>query len=399
MRTDFAAQLRRHRSERGVTQQTAARGMGVERATLTQWESGRHLPSPEKVRVIDDYYGAGGVLTALAEAARTGTAAQPLPRLLLLTNVFAAVGRGLVRHLIADAAGRPLGWCHNLGTGTTPTPLSTSYVIRTLLLLDEAAVDLGPVISRVKERQVGGGWSNRIDGPPRPEVTAVVVDALSRLGADADLAAAWHSLESSIDTVARERPYVLTTVLETAVRIRPDSPFVTRLIDDLLVARKDCGHVLLWPATAAPGIARVEASLVHTARAVTVLKAAQAAVDRPDVDEAVGQAVEWIVARDRADDGVTEILRDPDSRRLDVPINHFTSPWVLRALAGSEGVPGPRVQAALTMLWDSYSPIDGLWAWTHDGTLPTWMTYDAIAALRVAALASFRTPITATPGE
>jgi hypothetical protein len=117
------------------------------------------------------------------------------------------------------------------------------------------------------------------------------------------------------------------------------------------------------------------------------------------VDEAVGQAVEWIVARDRADDGVTEILRDPDSRRLDVPINHFTSPWVLRALAGSEGVPGPRVQAALTMLWDSYSPIDGLWAWTHDGTLPTWMTYDAIAALRVAALASFRTPITATPGE
>ncbi len=36
------------------------------------------------------------------------------------------------------------------------------------------------------------------------------------------------------------------------------------------------------------------------------------------------------------------------------------------------------------MLWDSYSPMDGLWAWTHDGTLPTWMTYDAIAALRVA---------------
>lgn len=398
-RADFVAELRRRRSEHGLTQQAAAKGMRVQRVTLTQWESGRHLPSSEKAREVDEFFGAGGTLAALAEAARTGSPARPVRRPQTLADVFRAVGSGLLRHLIRDTAGKPLGWCHSLGRGTIATPLSTAYCIRTLLLLDDTDVDLHLLAQEVSKRQSGGGWANRAPGDPRPEVTAVVLDAISQLGAGANLDGAWRFLESSIDA-GRDRPYVLCAVLETVVRHRPASPLATRLVDDLLAARMEFDRVLLWPANAGADPARVEASLAHTARAVTMLRAAQVTMNRPDVEDAIDQALQWIVARDREDDGTTEILRiERDRRALDVPINHFTSAWVLRALAGSDGVPGPRIQSALATLWGSYSPQDGLWVWLHDGQLPSWMTFDAVAALRTIAIASFPTPIASSPED
>ena len=53
----------------------------------------------------------------------------------------------------------------------------------------------------------------------------------------------------------------------------------------------------------------------------------------------------------------------------------------------------PRVDSALDVLWECYSPSDGLWVWRSDGQLPVWMSYDAVKALRALALATLSTPV------
>lgn len=398
-RADFGAELKRRRVEQHLTQEAAARGLGVQRATLTQWESGRHLPSPEKTTEVDHYFGAAGALVALVEAARAGGGAGPARRILPLSAVFSGVGRALLRHVAYDDNGRPLGWSRNLSRRTNPTPLSTAYGIRTLQMLDQVPVDLGSLARAVLDARTGAAWASRSSPVPRPEATAVVLDALCTLGLNAEVEDEWRWLEDAIHGVARLRPYIIATVLEAAARHRTESSFVPRLVDDLLATRKDFGSAWVWPATAAPDVVRIQPSLVHTARAVTALRLARPALDRADIDDAIDQAVEWIVGRSsHEDERWTEIIRpDPDRHDLDVPVSHFTSAWVIRALAGLDGVPAPRMHAALAWLWDSYSAPDGLWAWKTDGQLPVWLTHDATAALWSLALASFATPLPAPP--
>ncbi|HVL84647.1 MAG TPA: helix-turn-helix transcriptional regulator [Pseudonocardia sp.] len=399
-RQAFGEELRRRRTARKMTQGVAARGLGVQRATLTQWESGTHLPSAEKVRAADDYFGARGALIALADAARTGAAPHAAPRKLTLDEVFIAVGRTLRARLQPAEGDRPPGWCHDLAQRATPTPLSTAYGIRTLLMLDGPGVDLRPLARFIWHRHGEGGWVIRHAGPPRPEATAAMVDALTRVALDVDLDDAWCGLERSVDDHARAHPFVLCVVLETAARFRPTEPFTAQLVDHLLAARRRFDDAELWPANATVDPRRIEPSMVHTARAVAALRAAQHQLHRDDVAEAVDQAVRWITDTEQ-DDGVTEVLRpDPANRSADVPINHFTAAWVVRALAGHPGVPGPRMNAALQRLWDSYLPDDALWGWKHDGQIPLWMAHDAVAALRAAALAGFPTPVVVpTAGE
>jgi DNA-binding XRE family transcriptional regulator len=45
--------------------------VGVSRANLTQWETGRYLPSVENARLLDDHFRAANALVQLAEAARS----------------------------------------------------------------------------------------------------------------------------------------------------------------------------------------------------------------------------------------------------------------------------------------------------------------------------------------
>lgn len=406
----LSAELRRLRFQKQVSQKVVAEELRVRRETVTQWESGRFPPAMDKVRKLDDYYGADGALVALADADRWA-AAEPATvvattmvgpeRGLSLADAFEAIGRALVRGIVTDPDdAHCVGWSHSVGRGSKPTPWSTAIGIRTLQLLDRADVDLELMARTVGGRQRHGGWSNRELDVPRPEVTALVLDALSCVGGGgADLEAAWTWLRTSINPEDRERPYVLSTVLECVARLRPDSPLVRGLVDDLLAARAPYPEGPLWSANPA-AVGLVEPSIVHTARAVVALRSARAAAERDDVVDAVGRAVQWIVDSDRGDDGVTEVLRiDPRRRALDVPIDHFTSAFVVRALAGSDGVPPSRLAAALTTLWDSYVPAEGLWAWKHDGRLPVWMTYDSVSALRAHCLASVSSPITPTSGD
>jgi transcriptional regulator with XRE-family HTH domain len=420
---NFASELRRLREERQLTQEALARLLKVKRATLTQWESARFRPARTKVVALDEHLGANGTLIALDEAERTGaepphldgtSRADGQEQYVPLSEVFAKAGDRLVTAIVrhpGEDPGSPenVGWTHNIGgRGRKPTPWSTAFGISTLLSLDRADVDFGELATSLARRQVGGGWSNRELTVPRPEVTAAVLDALSRIGpgrsdeAVADLPAAWAWLETSLDAVERGRPYVLSAVLEAVVRLRPDSSFVGTLVRALLEARREFGGVPLWPADATADARLLEASLTHTARAVVALRCVHERAATPELDDAIGRATEWIVSWPRGDDGVTEVLRDernPDSRGLDVPINHFTAAWVVRALLGTDSAPTGRMQVALDMLWDAYELAEGLWIWRLDGRLPVWMTHDALLALRSVALAGYATPFPTSPPE
>lgn len=394
--TSFGEQIRARRQELGMTQDDVAGQIRVSRATLAQWEGNRHRPSPENVRKLDEVFGARGDLIARREQSDDEQPDQIAPAL-FLSDVFAGVADALIDQLV-EIDGRPAGWSHELG-GPEPTPLSTAYVLRTLQMLDDARVDLHALADGILDRRQAGGWTNRPTAdkepdPPRPEVTGVILGTLFRLGRLADVDGELHALGALIDDYARTRPYILSVALEAVLTIRPDDPLATELIGLLLKARKQHEGRLLWTVRTDSPRQRVQPSLAHTARAAAVLRLAQRHRATDEIDGAVRDAIDWIVARDKDDDGTMEILRpEPDNRAADTPINHFTAAWVLRTLAGIEGVTAQRRAAAEAVVWSCYSPEDQLWTWRDVGSLPSWMTHDAVAALRLSSLTSTVTPV------
>ncbi|WP_214407789.1 helix-turn-helix transcriptional regulator [Pseudonocardia lacus] len=412
MASDLAVELRRLRTSRNLTQQAVADAVGVQRATVTQWEQGRFPPAPDRLRRLAEYFQAGDGLIALAglsavepvapPALKRITTPEPLEWRESSTSSLRRVFDVLADRLVASITREPsrssgperVGWPQSIGRVHRPSPWSTALAARTLLLLDRADVDYPAIAATLADRQHRAGWSNRSLDVPRPEVTAIVLATLSRIGAaGADLDAAWTWLagiasDDPNGAADRGRPFVLSVVLENAAPLRPESPVVADLVRLLLDTRLELGGQQAWVSTPRA----VEPSVVHTARAVAALRSATAFADAPEVVDAVGRAVEWLAGESK-DDGVTEILRiNPDDRGLDVPVDHFTAAHVLRALIGQPGVRPARLESALTTLWDSYLPAEGLWAWKHDGRLPVWMNYDAVVALRTAALAGFSVP-------
>src|SRR3954463_4333910 len=111
---DVGAELRRLRKAAGQTQADVARIVGVSRANLTQWETGRYLPSAENARLLDDHFRVANALVEMAEAARTPTAATGgvLTTGGSLLEVFRRAGTSLAEELIRDADGRAVGWRH-----------------------------------------------------------------------------------------------------------------------------------------------------------------------------------------------------------------------------------------------------------------------------------------------
>jgi hypothetical protein len=293
-----------------------------------------------------------------------------------------------VRHLIVDEQGNPTGWRHNLQQHQEQTALSTAYGIKAMLLVGEPHVDLHALEASLRSmRRPHGGWFSRSQGQPRPEVTSTVLDALFRIGTPLSVDEAVSLLEDLLDDFSRTRPFILSSVLQTVIRLRPDSSFAHMVIDSLLATRQDFDGVLLWPEKAEAGLVKPDASLVHTARAVVALQAALDTHDRADLHDAVATALDWITNRPGDDDGVTEQLAYPNkSGQSQLAIRHFTSAWVTQALAQSTSVPADRTRRALRTLFERYVPDTGLWAWGN-GDLPIWMTHDAVAALRCASLA------------
>jgi hypothetical protein len=106
----------------------------------------------------------------------------------------------------------------------------------------------------------------------------------------------------------------------------------------------------------------------------------------------VDQAVVWLLGpRDltHASEVIERQLAEKAARPEKVYVRHFTAAWVVKALV-SAGIPAthPSVSHAMTQIWNSYSgDPGGLWRWGN-GELPIWMTFDAVDALRMAALAT-----------
>jgi DNA-binding XRE family transcriptional regulator len=399
---DFGRELKRIRHQCGETQEQSATAIGVSRANLTQWETGKYLPSAQNARQLDDHFRSGNALVNLAETARSlrgpGTApvakanfAAQRPSLL---HVFHQVGRGLVEHVVRDEQGRPTGWRHNLNQQQQRTALGTAYGIRTMLVVGEPYVDLDALTaSLLGMRSADGEWRGR-SGISRTEITAGVLDALFRIGSPLTLDEALDLSERSLDPFSRTRSYLLATVLQTVVRLRPDAPLALGLIDDLLAARLD--GTPLWPEKNEAGLVRPEPSVAHTARAVVVLQEAlRYHEERNDIQEAVGKATQWLTDQVHRDDGVIEelIRPRPDGHgKTRVMIRHFTSAWVVQALAAMPQVPLSRLHRALRKLWERYDAELGLWAWGN-GDVPIWMTLDAVTALNAATRAVSEPPL------
>jgi transcriptional regulator with XRE-family HTH domain len=385
------AELRRLRKAAGQTQADVARIVGVSRANLTQWETGRYLPSAENARLLDDYFRAANSLVELAEAARSPApaAVRVLTTGGSLLEVFRRAGTSLAEELIRDGNGRAVGWRHNLQKRGKHTTLATAYGISAMVVVGEPYIDLHAVAKDLYDRRSDFGWQGRSEGR-RPEVTAAVVGALYQASTILSAEEGLTHLEHSLDDRARTRPFLLSAALRTSVRLGPDAPLTRRLTDDLLAARLDFGGVRLWGEKKEEGLVAPEPSTAHTARAVVALREVlRSGQGSDEVREAAEVGTRWLVERIHPDDGVSEDLALPQpGGRPDVrvTIKHFTSAWVLQALAEAPQVPVARLSRVLNSLWERYEPSRGLWAW-GSGDLPIWMTLDAVTALRAVALA------------
>ncbi|TNC22926.1 helix-turn-helix domain-containing protein [Amycolatopsis alkalitolerans] len=391
-------ELKRLRREAGETQAQTAAIVGVARANLAQWETGKHLPSPQNARQLDTHFGTANALVELVEAARSPRDwERPVITPTVVTSdslgsVFLRVGRSLAHHLVTGEDGRPIGWRHNLQQSKHPTALSTAYGLSAMVLVGEPYIDLQALAeSLLSMRAHDGGWQGR-SGSPRPEITAAVIDALFRVGTSMPVDQALNLIADSFVPDSAARPYLLSTTVHTVARLRPDGALADRLVDELLAARLDFpGKGKLWPEKNEPGLVAPEASVAHTARAVCALNDfRRRRDDRPEVEDAVEEAVRWLVSRQHPDDGVYEELirpRPDGNGTTRVLIRHFTAAWVSQALATSPHFPLARMQKALDVLWKRYDRDNGLWAW-GSGDLPIWMTLDAVAALREAAYAT-----------
>jgi transcriptional regulator with XRE-family HTH domain len=400
----FHDALRARRERRGLTQDELAEALSVTRATISQWETGRHRPSAARTRALDSWLEADGALVALAENERQperSSLAEVDGPTMNLRDLLGQVARALDRCLVHDEAGQPLGWRQNLASDQEPRPVSTAFGVKATVALDDVgARRLAPLADRLRGMAMaGGGWSTSTQSSPRPEASSAVVDALVRLDPAADIDAHLEMLERIVlqDDVGLRHPAVLTSVLETVLDLRPDTALTANLLRRLLDTRQERkvrGRVrLLWPEKDETRLASPKPSTPHSARAVCVLARARSLDAVPgmvaEIDEAIGVTVAWLRDPQVTYHMPTEILRRDVRTRDLLYLRHFTSSWVARALLLAGDNPSDRgVERALADVWANYDAEHGLWA-LPNGELPVWMTLEGIATARLAASASY----------
>ena len=396
----FGAELTKTLRTRRKTIEQTATALDVPRAEVARWAAGQELPSEAEARSLDEYLTARGAIQNLVielrfKPDRAGRQLVPVPltspSAQTLHQTFQNVATALRSCLIRDADGKPTGWPRDLrDLRDKPTAESTAFGIRTLLLLEDGlAADLIPVAESLRKMALpSGGYRGLEQSGARPEATAAVLNALRRIAATEGFDAHVAQMETDLGDFEKYRPFILTTMLETSLLLTSGTNLTEVLIDSLLAARRPYGDLLLWPEKAEPLLIDPDPSVAHTARAVRVLASVQAIRPSPLVQEALGQAVAWLMEQRDLHNAYEVTERPVDGRLEPVHIRHFTAAWVVKALV-SAGVPAahPSVSNAVAQIWHSYGgDTAALWAWDN-GDLPIWMTYDAIDALRLANLA------------
>jgi transcriptional regulator with XRE-family HTH domain len=399
----FGEVLRRHRVRRGLTQDGAAGLVGVSRATFTQWETDKHFPSVSRGRDLDEALHASGALIAALEDARPqGPRSRPVvstapavPAGPTLATVLKDARRALLGQLCFEDDGQVVGWRHNLvPSNEKPSIASTTYGLRALVLLGGPDAHTPAVVDRMMREGVRAdgtitGWRFTVQREPRLEATAPAVASLLRAGAPLKVDKVVEAIGRLLDKTSRERPFILTLAVEPLLRVAPDSALTAEIVRDLLDCRRDFHGTLLW---SEKQLERdqplVDPSVSHTARAITALRDAPAEL----VGDAVTSAEEWLAEQPNLD-GVTEVVRRTfdDAPREELAFHHFTSAWVVQALAGAAKPDFRAINRALRLVWDRYDPSHHLWAWGN-GDVPVWMLVDAVAALQSAAFALLSRP-------
>jgi len=391
----FGAELTKTLAMRRKTIEQAAAELSVPAAEVTRWAAGEDLPSERNARLLDEYLTARGAIQNLVIELLSGPGRRgPGPPAATLLHAFRNVAAALRGCLVADVDGRPMGWPRDLRElpelPGEATPTSTAYGIKAMLLLEDGlAADLVPVADSLRKMSLrGGGYAGREQSGPRPEATAAVLNALRRIAATEDFDAHIAQMERGLGDFEKARPFILTTMLETTLLIKPGTRLVEILVDSLLAARRPYGDALLWPEKAEPLLITPAPSVAHTARAAWVLASVQAIRPSSQVREALEQAVAWLVGQHDLHNAYEATERPVNGGLELVHIRHFTAAWVVKALV-SAGIPAahPSVSNAVAQIWSSYGgDTAALWAWDN-GDLPIWMTFDAIDALRLANLA------------
>ena len=300
------------------------------------------------------------------------------------------------------------GWPHFIeeaDAGIRPTAIGTAYGLKISLALDPADGRLGfPALASTlwKLRLPDGGWAARTQTRTgRPEVTALVLGALSRCGGDpsrfADAVAAFEEmLDRDHDPVGMTRVYVVSAALAGLVRFAPESPRLPELRRELVAgAIRDprYGNLLCWADELASGRRRPPVpSVPHTARAVVALSRAARVLEPSGPEEAaVKEGLRWLVRHGSLEPETEQIRRTlPDHHRESLTVRHFTAAWVARALLCDEAEEhGELLRAAVGR--GAAEQRDGVWEWAN-GEHPLWMTYQGVTTLRDHTLRAGRRP-------
>ncbi|MFH8791828.1 hypothetical protein [Streptomyces sp. NPDC017941] len=380
-----------------------------------------------RARPGDDSGGPGARRTAAGPGA-TGSAHGPRTGPGPFPALAAATHRTLHAELaVLDDPDRGLltGWPHALDEPTgpvRPTPTGTAYGLHLVLELGVQDGRLNPadlVGTLWRLRLSDGGWAARSQGSvPRPEVTALVLGALARAGADPDrladeAARCAARFTADLEPSGLARTHVVTTVLRGLLRAAPDSPAIARLRDELVdrtitdPARESrrCWGPTLRPTAAHP----TRPSPAHTAQAVVALDRTARVLGDEDVNSrsAREDGIRWLLSCPVPEhEGCADLrntqeeVRRPhpqDSWRQEVLfVRHFTAAWMVRALltpgAWEVAVAEGREEAWRALLSDAVAGVlrqqdDGIWNWDgHDLGRPLWMTYQGLSALRAHAV-------------
>lgn len=321
-----------------------------------------------------------------------GEAQQPAGT---LSEVFREIADALRGCLTRTPDGTPLGWPYDLRQlSARPRAVSTAYGLKTMLLLeDDLAPDLVPVVGNLWTMSSKGRCITREKANPRPEVAASVIDALHRVDGTADFAPQVAAMRDDLGDFEKSRPFILTTMLETSLRLRGAEELTRLLAESLLQARRPYGSRLLWPEKCEPLLIDLAPSLAHTARAVRALSRLQSASPGGPLRDAVEQGVSWLLEQSQFQNASDVVDRPVGGLFELLHTRHFTAAWVVKALV-SAGVPAthPTVGSAVSQVWDSYADTAALWKWGN-GDLPAWMTFDAVEALRLVSLAVPASPL------
>ncbi len=374
---------------------------------------------------------AAALLRTRAAAALAASPPDPAPSPAgslpeLMDGTYQALRRGLS---VIEVSGRgPLtGWPHSLAESDPPvhpTAFGTAYGLHLLL-------DIAPYDGRIRAGQVaetlwrlrlpGGGWAARSQGSgARPEVTAVVLGALARAGADPRL------LEAEIrscevlwnpdhDASGLANTYVVTNVLRGLLRAAPGSTALDGLREVLVngaTADPARGNHRCWGAALATGRGNPAPSAAHTARAVVALDRAARVLGEDERQRTVREeGLRWLLAAPATPAGGVADLQNcqEEVRRPDqedplhqelLSVRHFAAAWVARALmtdgarkVAAEGVGPAAWEAQLTAAVARVRGMQrgGVWRW-DDGPMghPVWMAYQGLSVLRRHALMVYR---------